>query len=310
MKKHVVAIRAGWMVTVLALTVMFVASIPAVYAHKLAPSAPVQAGLDQLGFSNQAFAASRSLVQIIFGGICLSVGTAIVTRRPAERVAWLMSLFVIAVGTANAPNLEALAVRWPDLVFVATLGSLVLIGSLVLLLFLFPDGRWVPGWAAPLAALLVVVTLVLRGSVAGPPSEAMFLALVFSLVAGLAAQGYRYFRVSSGEERLQTKQVGLAFAVAIAAQILFPALEGVRALARPGVGALALDLGSVIGISLGFSLIPIALAHAILKHRLWSLDVVINRTLVYGGLTAVLLVVYVGVAGGLGGTISADRNLL
>ncbi|HEX2054714.1 MAG TPA: sensor histidine kinase [Actinomycetota bacterium] len=310
MRVSLVAVRTGWTAAAAPLAALFAASIPALYLHKLSPPAGVQAGLDQLGISQGTYAAYWALLQAAFGVLTLSVGIAMVSRRPAEPLAWLMSAFVITVGTANAPNLEALTARWPGLAPAATVAFLVLLCSLVLLLFLFPDGRWTPRWTAPLAAALLVATLALRGSVAGPPSEALFFALVLTLVLGLGAQVYRYLRVSDPEQKIQTKRVSMAFGAGVGAQILFPMLEGIPALSRPGVGALAIDVASVTGITLGFSLVPLALAQAILKHRLWSLDVVINRTLVYGGLTVVLLGLYVAVAGGLGGTIAANRNLL
>jgi signal transduction histidine kinase len=97
-------------------------------------------------------------------------------------------------------------------------------------------------------------------------------------------------------------------AIAVGAQLTFPLLEAVPTLARPGVGAALLDMASPVGISLGFAAIPLALAVAVLRSRLWGLGFVVNRTLVYGAVTIGLLAVYLGIAGGLGRSLGAPGN--
>ncbi len=80
------------------------------------------------------------------------------------------------------------------------------------------------------------------------------------------------------------------------------------ALARPGVGAAVLDMASPAGVSLGFALVPLSLAVALLRFRLWGLDVVVNRALVYAALTASLLALYLAVATGLARSLGAPGD--
>src|SRR5207247_2433540 len=89
------------------------------------------------------------------------------------------------------------------------------------------------------------------------------------------------FRHSHGEERQQLKWVAVAGAVAIAGWIIGAALD-----------SLFSEGGILVSISL--MAFPIAVGIAVLKYRLYDIDVVINRTLVYGSLTATLAVFYVG----------------
>jgi hypothetical protein len=71
--------------------------------------------------------------------------------------------------------------------------------------------------------------------------------------------------------------------------VLFPALD------RPGVASLVSNLaGLTVAGSFGFLLIPISIGAAILRYRLYDIDVIINRALVYATLTLALAVVYFG----------------
>jgi hypothetical protein len=72
-----------------------------------------------------------------------------------------------------------------------------------------------------------------------------------------------------------------------------------------GIRVLATTVATV-----GFSFFPIALTFAILRHHLWNIDLVLNRTLVYGALTLIVIAIYVGVVGGLSAIFHAQGNTL
>ena len=258
---RLVLVSALWTALTIPVLGLFVASVPALHARQRTPRPAVQAGLDQLGLPVPIYAGYWSLVLIAFAVLCFAVAGVIVWRRPREPMAWF--------------------------------------GALIVFLFTFPDGRFVPRLAWLPAAAAITVLLAVRGSVGGPIGEAVLAALAVGLIAGLGAQVYRYRRISTTEQRQQTKWVTVAAAAAVTAQLVFPLLEGIPALRRPGPGAAVLDMASVTGVTGGYALIPLAVAMAVLRQRLWDVDVVINRTLVYGGLTAALLAVYVLIVGGL-----------
>jgi hypothetical protein len=113
------------------------------------------------------------------------------------------------------------------------------------------------------------------------------------------AQIYRYRRVSGTVERQQVKWLVFGIAVLVAVlcayflpYLLFPTLD------EAGPISLSYELaGRALVGSFAFMLIPLAIGAAILRHRLYDIDIIINRTLVYGLLTATLLGLYfVGVA--------------
>jgi len=106
------------------------------------------------------------------------------------------------------------------------------------------------------------------------------LASVFSIVIR--------FRRSRGDERRQIKWV--AYAGAVVALVLILQLAVETALPKASALLEVLNLGLVVA----FIGVPIAAGIAILKYRLYEIDTIINRTLVYGGLTALLALVYVG----------------
>jgi hypothetical protein len=116
-----------------------------------------------------------------------------------------------------------------------------------------------------------------------------------ALVAGV--QLYRYHWVSTPLERQQTKWVVVGFAIPIAVSAGMTALAlGVPALAASSVAfVLAYNESAFL---LSFCL-PLAFGFAVLRYRLWDIDALINRALVYGSLTATLTAVFVGLVIGL-----------
>ena len=106
------------------------------------------------------------------------------------------------------------------------------------------------------------------------------------------AQIYRYFRVSTPIQRQQTKWVILGI---IATLIYFIALDILTTLNPDFSQARSLGFllaeGSYV---FAFIIVPLAIAFSILRYRLWDIDILINRTLVYSTLTAILALIYFG----------------
>jgi hypothetical protein len=113
------------------------------------------------------------------------------------------------------------------------------------------------------------------------------------LCIGIGAQLYRYRYVSGPVQREQTKWVILGMASAGLGVVGF-------GLVINSFPTMLLQFGSPYafvfetGILIAMLLIPLSIGVAILRHRLWNVDIVINRTLVYGTLTALLALMYLG----------------
>jgi signal transduction histidine kinase len=254
------------------------------------------------------------------------VGVLIVSRHPRNALGWLFCLMGLSSGLSGLA-LEyatyALVVRpdslpgamtaaWLD-TWVATPGFV----SFALIPLLFPDGRppsrrwWPIVW---IAAGAIVVGTVSFAFMPGPldryPSvdnpfgiegakgalELLLsvgaLVIVVTLLAGIVSLVVRYRR-SRGTERQQLKWFTYAVAMvplALLGNTLFP------------------ELSWLIG-GVGVACIPVAIGIAVLRYRLYDIDVVINRTLVYGVLTACVVSIYVLVVGYLGAIFRTGGNL-
>jgi serine phosphatase RsbU (regulator of sigma subunit) len=175
--------------------------------------------------------------------------------------------------------------------------------TIILFLYLFPDGQFVPRWtryAAIGLGIHFVLWNVFAGSFIDPttwsgPYQAVIVLLVVG--SGLCAQLYRFF-VSSAEQRARAKLVVAAICVvAIIPPLLFifnpglgAGLEGLTVVTPRAEILYNLVLLLILGIAM--VLLPISIAVSVWRYRLWDMDLFINRTLVYGALTGVLGLAY------------------
>jgi hypothetical protein len=237
------------------------------------------------------------------------VGALIASRQPRNSVGWLM----IAMGVTNGLWTLLFGYTWHAIAhgdsaavwaWLANLANLSAYGIVVLLLQLFPNGRpasarWrVVLWItlAWFAAVEVVAALVpgrfedfptVRnpvgiGALDGADLRPLGVVLV---VASLVSLGAR-MRNSRGRDRLQLK-----WFVFVAGLVMLFLLVG-------EIGGAAVQDSNEVASGFAFAALlaglPVAIGIAILRHDLYGIDVVINRTLVYGLLTATLGGVYVG----------------
>jgi hypothetical protein len=302
--------RAAWVVVVLLTAFIFVASVPAHYAdlHEICSGKSCVAGqletgetraLQDLGLSIDVYAAYVLALDIVVAlGFC-AVGAVIFWCRSQERGALFVSFALIVFG-----------LTWPDTFDTARLhpvwgglaGFLTQLGlaSLFMYFFIFPDGRFVPRWSrwvAPLVFAMPILYILFPGSrLIEPPDPFNILIFLGLWASALLAQVYRYRRVSGTVERQQTKWVvfGATALVVLLIGFLTPLLF-FPALDRPGMVSLTYNLiGLTVGGSFGFLLIPLSIGAAILRYRLYDIDVIINRALVYGSLTLTLALTYFG----------------
>jgi signal transduction histidine kinase len=266
--------------------------------------------LHSLGLSADAFAAYFLVAVVLYVLVWVSVGIVVFLHNSTEPMALLGSLFLVTFGPAIT-YLSDLASRHPAWRPLTTPIAFVALASLFLFLYLFPQGRFSPGWSRWLALLLIVwqvPTAFFKHSALDPDTWAPAASVVaWALVFGsaLAIQLYHYFRVSNAAERQQTRWVVFGISVTV---VGFVGLMSLNTLA-PSPDSLA---GTLIGGTLYYLVqlpIPVAIGIAVLRHHLWDIDVVINRALVYGTLTASIIGLYVLIVGGLGGLLNAQGSL-
>ena len=250
--------------------------------------------LNNIGLTNTGWLNLNQLLSIVTGVIFCSVGAVIFIRKRDDWFSLFISLWMVMFGTITSSQMNAAAWWYPPLAnIIFQIGGLPC-PTLFLLFYLFPDGHFSPRWTRWVGLVIVLdflAVVVLYGNSTPPPI--LILVFLIAIAIGVASQVYRYRRVSTIIQRQQTKWVVLALLFLFVALILttipmiFPAWN------NPG-GPLAVlwPISSVLA-QLAFLLVPLSIGLAILRFRLWDVDFLIRRTLVYSALTGTLLVVYV-----------------
>ena len=258
----------------------------------------------------------------VFSVLLPAVGALVVSRHPRNPIGWLFCAtgLVVVLGIfADEYSGYAVAVHGGSLVgakvlawFASWTGDPTPLLSLALLFLLFPTGRlpskrWRPvlwlviGGSAMfyLAGAVTPGPLLTQKSIANPVGIRGALGDVFGmlgtiglvalLIACLASALSLIFRLRRGsiQERQQLKWVVYPAAISVVGSVV--AYVGAYVFMSNLINA----VGFWIGVSACFDL-PVFTAFAILKYRLYDIDILINRTLVYGALTAMLVAVYFG----------------
>lgn len=233
---------------------------------------------------------------------CWGIALLLFRRRSDDWIALLAALYLLVVG--NQTPLVYIGNAYPVLSPIAT--SLTILSDVIfgLFLFLFPNGHFVPTWTR-WAAWLGVIYSVANGTVSSQGAPVWWGVTSLGL-AGIAlyAQVYRYRRVSNSLERQQTKWVVLSVIVWALLNVITTALV----ITGPGRDAPITPryYMVVLGFNLTVLAIPIGLAVAILRYRLYDIDIILNRTLVYGALTGGVIGIYALVVGVVGTLLQAS----
>src|SRR2546426_5149493 len=298
--------RIGWVAVVGLALGLFIASIPTTFAdlHILCTAASCSSSgpltpdhvreLQAWGLSMDFYASYIVVFIIVFTFGYFAVGAVLFWRKSDDRMALFASFTLVTFPMAFTEVLATLPPSWwLPVQFVSFLGSI----CIVLFFYLFPNGQFVPRWMRWLSIGVIMywgAKNFFSLSPLNPFTRFPILnALTFVGFVGIMVVGqiYRYRRVSSLLQRQQTKWVVFGMSVAIGCYVGLALLYGVFSLPPKGPFA---DLIIFTATYFLMLLIPLSIVFAILRARLWDIDILINRTLVYGTLTAMLAVVYIG----------------
>jgi hypothetical protein len=301
--------RTGWVVLAVTALALWVVELPPGYAQYLTvcrkavcpnqqPTPEMVQALNSAGLSLQFYAIYLTTLSVLWVLIFCAIGAIIAWRKSRDWMALLVSLTLVILGPAINTDYQQLATIYP---ITQLPGELLqfLMGTLPLLVgYLFPNGRFVPRWTRWLALPFILfaaagsffpISLFNNNNWPGPLTTVLSLAVFGSL---LFAQIYRYFRVSTPVQKQQSKWVVFGIMATI---IYFITLLVITTL-NPAYTT-ANSLGSLFGEAtyfLAVLIVPLAIAFSILRYRLWDIDLLINRTLVYTILTGVLALIYFG----------------
>ncbi len=315
--------RCVWITLVVLTLAIFFASLPVYLAQLQTPCSgtpcaydqfsPAQVGaLKRIGLSLGDYALYTLALTLASVVLCLVVSTLIVWRRSDDRMALLVALLLVTLGPIVTSSVPVSPSPWQVPNECLTYLALAL---LVFVFLLFPNGQFVPSWTRWL--LVVFLAGLIPTAFLGPAMPNTLVDTLGYLVSLCEAavlvfiQLYRYRQVSSPMQRQQTKWVVFGFAVPVIVYVggyvlglIFPVVASSDSLYVPASAAVNSFL---------VLFIPLSFGVAMLRSRLWDIDVLINRTLVYGTLTASLALIYVGLVIGLQallrGLISQDNSV-
>jgi hypothetical protein len=250
--------------------------------------------LESFGISSEVYAQYLTVVGVILV-LGYSIPALIITaRKPDDWLALFVSFTLVLIAVYNSRAFAGSHFLPSPLGYAMDIAYNFCV---LLVLLIFPDGRFVPPWTrwflwiGLLWNLIKVLPL--------PLSETLILThawiLIDVTVYGVAiyAQIYRYRKVSDADARQQTKWITYGITIAFGAHFTFWILrEFVPGFMGYTVEGLTFQLVGVTLYHLLMLLVPLAFTYAILRHRLYEIDLLINRTLVYVPLSAFVAGIY------------------
>ena len=270
--------------------------------------------LQQAGISLHTYALAVFWLDMVASLAFLLVGVVIIWYRADTWIGLFVSFFLINFGSLglSISHGSSLPVA-PTNFWYALASSIEILLTILAYLcfafffFTFPNGRLVPRWSWVLLSLWIVNFVFWVAPTDSslninnwlPVLQSLWLSFVFGV--SLATQLYRYRRVASAIERKQIKWLFYGFAPVLLLPICFALLQMVfpslfwQAVTEPLYRFYYLP-------------VPLCIGIAILRYQLWDIDLIINRTLVYGTLSISVIGTYVLVIVYLGGVLHTGNN--
>ncbi|MDX1664878.1 MAG: GAF domain-containing sensor histidine kinase [Candidatus Promineifilaceae bacterium] len=321
-------VRAAWLLVLLLVAGMLSANLPhlvadtraewqvrqaASAAHTLFPTVP-------------AFVRYVVMVKLVVAATFAGTALFIAWRQPDDWMVLYTSATLLLLVYLFGFTMDVAMIRYPQFVeqlfpairmVVPTLITACLIGFF----FLFPDGRFYPRWSRWLALLAVLVAAFFFAGVMGLldvasssrlaslPEEWPWLLFTYSLVgtliAGFIGRLHYYRHTATRQQRQQIKLVLLGLGAIISVPLLQSLLLAVLDVpSRSWRHFIALNTHLITPIVL-----PLTIGMSVLRYRLWQVERLVNRTLVFGALTVLVSALYVLVVGVLSLFFQASGNL-
>ena len=318
-------IRVMWTILCVVTIMMFLSAIWGNYVHfgdprlctKGSPEEQTEClandkVLHQVGLSIEVYGIYSAVGVIVEALPMILVGILIFSRKSREPFGFLFSLTVVVSGTVSfdtqIPNFFKQV--WSNYPLIGAVGDFMgFLGGILLIAWLcFPDGHFVPRWTRWIAIILVgyqcFLFFFLHTTLFTPEQQRLWVWTVIDYLFALSfaySLIYRYQHTSEAAQRQQIKWVVASGVLYVLTMLLDP---------RPFVGMFGV-IRNLVWLPFAYlsgPLIAVSIAFSILRYRLWDIDLIINRALVYSALTASVVGVYIFVVGVLGTVMQSSAN--
>ena len=245
------------------------------------------------------------------------IGCLVFWRKSENSLALFFSLVLVMVGSliVNPYFFDGLLQAFPALHVLVVLLAFLSILAAEIFLYLFPDGNFVPRWTRWFLILWIAHTIYIFISefLLAPSTNLLWsrsidqIFTILMIVVAIYAMIFRYQYQAESVQRQQIKWVAVALIIVSTFRI---GLAIPLSFSRPDIVELFITMVYLPFYYLSVLVAGVCIGISISRYRLWNIDFLLNRTLVYSLLTAIIVGIYVIVVGILGTTIQGRSNFL
>lgn len=293
------AARVAWFAIVGIAVALLIYAISPQY-HRLRTDPETLQSLGQTGMSPQFHATLHMGLNVLYLAVFILTGIVIFWRRSDDWMAIFTSIMLVTFGGFVCNETVQVLLSQPEpiprlVMLLAIIGHM----SFIAFLYIFPDGKFVPRWTRLMVAALAVwavfsaIFLLVPFSPLAMPAFFSFLVFLGLYLSGAGAQIYRERHHYTSTQKQQIKWIIAGLTVALIGFVLaYISILGVPAADQTTLTLVLYDtLGGLVS-NLLVTAIPISIAFSVLRYRLWDVDFVLSRGLVYGTITALLVIVF------------------
>ena len=312
--------RPGWIIFTLTALGLFTASLPAHYGRVVNFSTQWLGNttiINQAGISIHSYAKYMLGFSVLFVFAYVGIGALIFLAKPNDRMALLCAFILVAAGVAW-PNildsLETYPLFNPIVSFLEEMIGTLGFALFFWLAYLFPSGSFIPRWTwVPATGFLVSVSLINLFPGAALDINTWHPVLNYGLLLIIVgtmvyAPIYRYRNVSDRIQRQQTRWVVYSLVIGFSAFVILAIIGNVHPFNTPGTPGVIYALTADTILMLALLLFPVSVYFSIMRHRLWNIDIIINRSILYGTLTVLIVAAYMLIVSSLGYLLHDNSN--